>query len=95
VTFRTHPITGEPIVFAPHRASRPHAFGGDQTERCPFCAGHESDTPPTLSATGDPWRVRAFTNKYPALDGAEVIVESPEHGATFGRIGHAPDAVSS
>jgi UDPglucose--hexose-1-phosphate uridylyltransferase len=96
VTFRSHPITGDPILFAPERASRPHAFEGSdsgEATRCPFCRGHESDTPPALATIGDPWRVRVFENKYPALDGAEVIVESSDHDATFDRISHAADAV--
>jgi UDPglucose--hexose-1-phosphate uridylyltransferase len=94
VTFLPHPITGDPIGFAPERASRPGAFvGGEDTERCPFCPGNESDTPPAIAAVGDPWRVRVFRNKYPSVEDAEVIVESAQHGATFDRIGHAQDAV--
>jgi UDPglucose--hexose-1-phosphate uridylyltransferase len=92
--FRTHPITGDPIVFAPERSSRPGAFDGDaDTSRCPFCAGHEADTPPTIAALGDPWRARVFTNKYPSVEGAEVIVESPNHDATFDRLEGTDDIV--
>jgi UDPglucose--hexose-1-phosphate uridylyltransferase len=93
VTYRRNVITGEPILFAPERAGRPRAFGDDSNERCPFCPGHESDTPPTLVAAGDPWRVRVFPNKYPSVDGAEVIVESPEHEATFDALAHAEEVV--
>jgi UDPglucose--hexose-1-phosphate uridylyltransferase len=56
------------------------------TDRCPFCPGHESDTPPEIAQLGDPWRARVFPNKYPPLDGAEVIVESPQHDAAFDAI---------
>ena len=97
MTFRSHPITGDPILFAPDRASRPHAFEGNdskEAERCPFCRGHEADTPSAIATVGDPWRIRVFENKYPALEGAEVIVESPDHEATFDRIAHAEEAVS-
>jgi UDPglucose--hexose-1-phosphate uridylyltransferase len=87
---RAHPITGDPILFAPHRAERPIQ---DQAQRCPFCAGHESDTPPEIARVGEPWRVRVFPNKYPPVDGAEVIVEAAEHGATFDRIECADDVV--
>jgi UDPglucose--hexose-1-phosphate uridylyltransferase len=93
MTFLPHPITGVPIGFAPERASRPGAFGGADTERCPFCPGNESDTPATIAAAGDPWRVRVFRNKYPSVEDAEVIVESAQHDATFDRIGHAQEAV--
>lgn len=91
--FRAHPITGDPIVYAPERSARPGAFGGDDTDRCPFCAGHESDTPPTIVSVGDPWRARVVANKYPSVDDAEVIVESPRHNGTFDRIEHAEDIV--
>jgi UDPglucose--hexose-1-phosphate uridylyltransferase len=45
--------------------------------RCPFCAGHEEDTPPEIASyaavgtghpsNGRPWSVRVVPNKYPAL----------------------------
>lgn len=81
------------MLFAPDRASRRGAFGDQSEERCPFCAGHESDTPPELARAGDPWRVRVFPNKYPPIDGAEVIVESPRHEDSFAGVEHAEDAV--
>jgi UDPglucose--hexose-1-phosphate uridylyltransferase len=89
---RVHPLTGEFIVFAPGRAARRSAFGDPSGERCPFCPGHESDTPPEVSRVGDPWRVRVFPNKYPPVEGAEVIVEAPDH-ARFDEIEHADDVV--
>ncbi|MGZ8779110.1 MAG: galactose-1-phosphate uridylyltransferase [Thermoanaerobaculia bacterium] len=91
--FRTNPITGEPVLFAPERASRRGAFGDESPERCPFCPGHESDTPPELARIGEPWRVRVFPNKYPPIDGAEVIVESPRHEESFATAAHAEDIV--
>lgn len=91
--YRNHPITGAPIVYAPERSARPGAFGGDDADRCPFCAGHESDTPPTIVSVGDPWRVRVVANKYPSVGGAEVIVESPRHDETFDRLEHTEDIV--
>lgn len=90
---RRHPLTGESILFAPERASRPRAFDEAPVDRCPFCPGNESDTPPTLAQIGDPWRVRVFANKYPPIGGAEVIVESPHHEAGFETIAHAEDVV--
>jgi len=93
MSLRTHPITGEPILFVPERAARPRAFGGDDASRCPFCPGHESDTPPAIATLGEPWRLRVFPNKYPPADGAEVIVESAAHDQTFADVEHAGDAV--
>ncbi|HEX6085617.1 MAG TPA: hypothetical protein VF266_13895 [Thermoanaerobaculia bacterium] len=92
MVFRNNPLSGERIVFAPERAARRSAFGDASSERCPFCPGHESDTPPDVLRTGDPWRVRVFPNKYPPVDGAEVIVESPGHDA-FHDIAHAEEVV--
>lgn len=90
---RRNPITGDPILFAPGRAARPRAFDAEEIARCPFCPGHESDTPAELTRLGDPWRVRVFPNKYPSVEGAEVIVESANHDETFDRIAHAEDVV--
>jgi UDPglucose--hexose-1-phosphate uridylyltransferase len=91
--FQTNPITGERVLFAPERASRRGAFGNDTEERCPFCPGHESDTPPEVAHAGEPWRVRVFPNKYPPIEGAEVIVETPRHEESFASVEHAEDAV--
>jgi UDPglucose--hexose-1-phosphate uridylyltransferase len=62
------------IVFAPSRASRPHApsprTGGDGVEACPFCPGNERLSPDEVfrldDAKGD-WQVRVVRNEYPAL----------------------------
>ncbi|MFZ2494052.1 MAG: DUF4921 family protein [Thermoanaerobaculia bacterium] len=92
MSHRRNLITGDPILYAPDRAGRPGAFiDAPASERCPFCPGHEADTPPTLLQTGTPWRVRVFANKYPPSDRAEVIVESPDHEASFDAIHHAGD----
>lgn len=91
---RRNPLSGDPILFAPERAARPRAFAGAREDaRCPFCAGHESDTPPEIQRVGDPWRVRVVPNKYPPVPGAEVIIESPDHDARFENIAHAEDVV--
>ncbi|HEX8170565.1 MAG TPA: hypothetical protein VF824_08495 [Thermoanaerobaculia bacterium] len=83
--FRKHFLTEEPVLHAPARAARPRAFDDApaELERCPFCPGHESDTPPELARRGDPWLVRAVPNKYPPAAGAEVLVESPRHDDAF------------
>ena len=93
MVFRKNPLTGDAVIYAPGRAERPRAFGEEVEARCPFCIGHESDTPPETARTGAPWRVRVFPNKYPPVDGAEVIVESPQHGDAFHAIAHAEDVV--
>lgn len=92
---RRNIITGDPILFAPDRAGRPNAWGGHEEARCPFCPGNEAMTPPEIARLGDPWRIRVFPNKYPSVDGHEVIVESPEHDARFDTIAHAAEAVET
>jgi UDPglucose--hexose-1-phosphate uridylyltransferase len=89
LTIRRHPITEEPIIYAPERASRPNAFArGERLDRCPFCPGHEEDTPPEIARVtlAGAWTARAFPNKFPAVAGHEVIVDSPAHDAAFDAI---------
>jgi UDPglucose--hexose-1-phosphate uridylyltransferase len=90
---RRHPITGEPVLFAPDRASRPNAFT-HESDACPFCPGHEHETPPEIARIGDPWRVRVFDNKYPTTPQHEVIVESPRHDATFGSLDDPAEVIA-
>lgn len=85
-----NPITGDPVLVAPERAERPNIFR-EGTDRCPFCPGNESDTPPEIWRDDSPWRIRVFPNKFPATQRHEVIVESAKHEATFDQLppGHA------
>jgi UDPglucose--hexose-1-phosphate uridylyltransferase len=94
-----HLITHEPILVAPHRAARPHAFGNDTSgqDECPFCRGHEAMTPPEvlrIERDGE-WVVRVFPNKYPAAPRHEVIVEAPDHDMAFDRIVDATAVVEA
>jgi UDPglucose--hexose-1-phosphate uridylyltransferase len=87
-----HLITHDRILLAPHRAARPSALASDaRDEICPFCGGSEALTPPEVLRVerGGEWIVRVFPNKYPAAARYEVIVEAPEHDATFDRIADA------
>jgi UDPglucose--hexose-1-phosphate uridylyltransferase len=84
--YAIHPITTLETLIVPSRASRPNAFARSETMRCPFCPGHESDTPPTIAVAteGSEWKVRVFPNLYPitseSLAGThEVIVDTPTH----------------
>ncbi len=76
---RCDPLSGRYAIIAPERGRRPHAQAGvcgretviDPPDDCPFCPGHEGDTPPALltypAADGPSWRLRVVPNKYPAL----------------------------
>jgi UDPglucose--hexose-1-phosphate uridylyltransferase len=97
---RRDQLTGEVVLLAPGRAARPHTVrgavpGSNEARRCPFCPGHEADTPPEVARVGagppdgPGWRVRAFPNLYPIVGGTEgrsgatgdheVVVLSPDH----------------
>lgn len=98
---RRHPITGDPVIYAPERALRPNAYASRQESpapsyepACPFCPGNEHWTPPEVARVGEPWQVRVFPNKYPFAAGHEVIVESPAHDADFATLPHAAAIVA-
>lgn len=79
---RFDPITGEWVVVAADRGSRPSDYPGSGSgarvhgqDACPFCPGNESMTPPEVMAVRDPgtapntpgWTIRVIPNKYPAF----------------------------
>src|SRR5688572_2205413 len=69
--WRFDPLTGSRVLISPDRAERPIRPAG----ACPFCEGHESETPPELLAfrdqgsapNGPGWRVRVVPNRYAAV----------------------------
>jgi UDPglucose--hexose-1-phosphate uridylyltransferase len=73
------------VVIASERGKRPHDFKvvPDQKKgegNCPFCPGHEGETPPEVLALGrgeitpdiPGWKVRIVPNKFPALSQESV-----------------------
>jgi len=73
---RHDPVTGVSTIIEPERAGRPRDFLRTPDEigdpsACPFCGGHEAETPPSLLELHLPgeaaWSVRVFENRYPAL----------------------------
>jgi UDPglucose--hexose-1-phosphate uridylyltransferase len=104
---RRDELSGRWVLLAPARAARPHAWGATATtprsgRACPFCAGHEHETPPEVARTGTGapdtpgWRVRVVPNLYPIVGGEdaaagasgahEVVVLSPEHERSFAHL---------
>jgi UDPglucose--hexose-1-phosphate uridylyltransferase len=94
---RVDRLTGRQVLLAPGRRGRPDEYArvrlqapSSPRHRCPFCPGHEEDTPPTVLALpqgGGPWQVRVFANRWPALPGRhEVLVETPRHEASLARL---------
>lgn len=102
--FRQNPLTGQWVIIAGERGSRPSQQARTNTRRnapsyeenCPFCPGNESETPPTFfemrdATGGEQWQVRGFANKFPALatdDLATPDVSSPLFLALPGRGEH-------
>ncbi len=82
------------MAIAPARAERPGAerVASDDPATCPFCAGHEDQTPPETLRLGDGptgWRVRVVPNLYPALERQEVVIHGPTHVHSFGELDDA------
>jgi UDPglucose--hexose-1-phosphate uridylyltransferase len=80
--FRKDPLSDRWVAYAEGRDDRPNEYESDRRRlpgtRCPFCAGHEEDTPPqiaiypptgqsTAASNGQDWLVRVVPNKYPAF----------------------------
>ena len=98
--FRQDPLTEAWVGMVPGRRGiggmRPGGLP-EQGARCPFCAGHESDTEASTFEVGSPWRVRSVRNRFPIVRDTvvpidahnampaegihEVIVESRTHDA--------------
>jgi UDPglucose--hexose-1-phosphate uridylyltransferase len=80
---RLNPLTGRWVAIAADRAARPGGFAPRLSDRtpdahCPFCPGHEEETPPALETYGrhGGWLVRVVPNLYPAFDGrGDFVVE--------------------
>ncbi|MDN5361022.1 MAG: UDPglucose--hexose-phosphate uridylyltransferase [Moorella sp. (in: firmicutes)] len=87
---RQDPVSERWVVIATERARRPSDFKAPREEKkgaasCPFCPGHEKETPPEVlafraegTAPDTPgWQVRVVPNKFAALaPGGEVTTES-------------------
>lgn len=76
---RKDPIVGRWVIISTERGKRPSSFSSVSKRvaaaMCPFCAGHESNTPSEVLAYREidtepnqpGWSLRVFPNKYPAL----------------------------
>jgi len=93
-------LTGDQVIVAPGRATRPDTFRVPAAPAlpaavatCPFCPGNEHETPPEVFRTGPGapdtpgWRVRVVPNLYPILPGAhEVVILSPAHDHSLAQL---------
>src|SRR6266498_2412719 len=73
---RHDPLTRDWVVIAPERGQRPHSVPRldrpplNSGTTCPFCPGHENDTPPELWRVPRPdgsWQVRVVETRYPVV----------------------------
>lgn len=85
-------LTGRPVFLAPGRSKRPSDLG-DPAEQppltaCPFCAGNEQLTPPTVlrwpTEEAAAWHVRIVPNRYPFIEpawrsAAQATASSADH----------------
>jgi UDPglucose--hexose-1-phosphate uridylyltransferase len=97
------------VIVAKNRADRPDEFARAAANkvamRCPFCQGHEEDTPYAIATYPDgegDWQVRVVPNKYPALFSVgELTRQSDGLWSTLGGVGaheviiESPEHVSS
>lgn len=68
-------LTGQQVLIAGHRQGRPQGPAAE----CPFCPGG-TEAP-------DPYDVRAFPNRWPALPGAsEVVLYTPRHTSSLAQL---------
>ena len=77
--FRYDPLGDTWVIVAAERNKRPlplrEKISKDPSEGCPFCVGHESETPPEIwqfpekekRKNSSVWKIRVIPNKYPAL----------------------------
>jgi UDPglucose--hexose-1-phosphate uridylyltransferase len=76
--FRQDPMSRRWVIIGGERNGRPNEFVEAATRAtgisCPFCAGHESETPPPIASYSSNgkghWLARVVPNKYPALSAA-------------------------
>ena len=97
---RQDPCTRDWVVIAPQRSRRPHTLAESvrpvsNADRavCPFCPGHESDTPAELWRLARPpglWQVRVVPNRFPMLhpDGSPQRLVSATGLVSMPGIGH-------
>jgi UDPglucose--hexose-1-phosphate uridylyltransferase len=89
-------LVTRPVFVAPDRAGRPGDIaepGGHLAplDRCPFCRGNESLTPPPVLRAppadpglpaGGPWRSRIVPNQFPIVVGAAPSRDGPPAGGS-------------
>jgi len=94
---RLNLITREWVVIAPERATRPDQFArkhkaaelGEYDDKCPFCPGHEEQTPDEISRlpTEGDWEIRVVPNKFSSLS-TDAVKKRTNDGRQHGIAGY-------
>lgn len=77
------------VLIAPVRAKRPSDFKQlppppTPADSCFFCPGKEHMTPPEIGRQGEPWTMRWFRNKFPAVEQqGEAIIKTDNTYFTY------------
>src|SRR5438045_2316021 len=79
--FRQDPLSRRWVIIGGERAGRPNEFVEAATRArgltCPFCAGHEADTPTAIATYGangkGKWLTRVVPNKFPAVTANDPV----------------------
>jgi UDPglucose--hexose-1-phosphate uridylyltransferase len=79
--FRHDPLSRRWVIIGGERGGRPNEFVEAASRAtgisCPFCAGHESETPEAIASYSSngkgKWLVRVVPNKYPAVTSHNVV----------------------
>ncbi len=78
------------VIVAPQRSERPEDYSHivsirNDSADCPFCCGHECETPGTLASYSSSgvngaadWQVRVVPNKFPAVNGVKYRVDNSD-----------------
>lgn len=85
--FRHDPLSRRWVIIGGERNGRPNEFVEAATRAtgisCPFCAGHEKETPPTIASYGanghGKWLARVVPNKYPAVAAAPTAGSTSDY----------------
>ena len=87
-----HPLSARTVVVAPRRADRPSDLDPSGGGGCPFCAGHESQTPPHVlrapAADHEPWHARIIPNRFPIVEPLRSTTDSGVGASTTTRPAH-------
>ncbi len=79
---------GHTVLINGERGRRPSEFSltinTPPAEDCPFCRGHEDQTPPSIEQDRNPdWNWRLFPNRYPAVHSDAKSVLPDDQGLDF------------